>query len=471
MRPRRRGILLAALISLTLAAGAAMHPPGETPEADRTLGSVRSGAVELGASLDRHSVLAGGDGTVRVELEITGDEPPFADRPVRTPTDLLVILDRSGSMQGEPLEFAKASIFELISQLEREDRFGLVTYATGGEVAIDLEAATDVEKSRWQRVVRAVNANGGTNMALGLDLAHRVVTGARRSGRAPRVILISDGHANQGDHSVEGLRARAARAIQEEYVLTTVGVAQGFDENVMSTVADAGTGNFYYLPSLRALAGVFADEFASARERVASALEVLLRPGDGVRVIEAAGLPLEKTQDGVRFHPGDLFAGQERRIWLTLRTPTRNVGELALGRISLRFTDSDGERRDLELGELPQVACVAAEADYYASFAADVYRRGSGSEVIGALKQKVAAHMKAGRQAEAVAEVETHLEEMKTEQLRALGYVVSGDAESVQRLRDTVAAPSAAEPDVQNRLGKSLLEEGRDERRVGSKRK
>ncbi len=115
-------------------------------------------------------------------------------------------------------------------------------------------------------------------------------------------------------------------------------------------------------------------------------------------------------------------------------------------------------------------AWVEAEKDYYASFDGAVYRRGSASEAIGALKQKVAAHIKAGRQDQATAEVDAYLGEMETEQLRALGYVVLDDVEKVQRLRASVAAPAAAKPAEQNRLGKELLEEGRDERRVGSKR-
>ena len=62
-----------------------------------------------------------------------------------------------------------------------------------------------------------------------------------------------------------------------EYVLSAVGVGQDFDETLMSALADAGTGNFYYLPDARELAGIFAGEFASARETVARGLRVRAR--------------------------------------------------------------------------------------------------------------------------------------------------------------------------------------------------
>jgi hypothetical protein len=79
--------------------------------------------------------------------------------------------------------------------------------------------------------------------------------------------------------------------------------------------------------------------------------------------------------------------------------------------------------------------------------------------------------MKAGRRDDAVAAVEEELQELQLEQMKALGYVVSEDAEVLHSLRDTLAAPAAAMPARQNELGKQLLEEGRDTRRSGSKRK
>ena len=125
---RARGILLGTLLALTLAVGVAARiastPP--KPSADGNLAtSSRSGAVQFSANLDRSSVLAGSDGTLRVELVIGADRAPFQDGAPRTPTDLVVILDRSGSMQGAPLQFAKAAVFELLGQLGAEDRFGL----------------------------------------------------------------------------------------------------------------------------------------------------------------------------------------------------------------------------------------------------------------------------------------------------------------------------------------------------------
>jgi Ca-activated chloride channel family protein len=474
---RRRGrvLLVCALLVATLTGGlAARRATGPDPLATGGGGPLHLAApaghpVRFHAQLDRGSVLQGSDGLVRMELVMAGEERQETSSP-RVPTDLVVILDRSGSMQGEALRFAKAAVAELVSRLGDEDRFALVTYANGASMTLPLAEASGAARGRWLAAVEAIRADGGTNMASGIDLANRAIGSARQPGRATRLILLSDGHANQGDHSLEGLRARAARAVAGEWVLSAVGVGQGFDENVMSAIADAGTGNFYYLPHIRELAGVFDDEFAAARETVASALAVGFELEEGVELVEAAGYPLERSGRRVVIRPGSLFAGQERRIWVTLRAPTARPGEVALGRVALEYSGARGRRTELALEGRPTLACVAQEADYYAAFDQESWRRGHRVDRANELKESVARQLKSGEREAAVAEVNAYLDAVRNEQLRALGYVAEEDLAEVKALRDRVAAPAAAEPEEQRRLGKSLLQEGRDARRAGSKR-
>ena len=205
-----------------------------------------------------------------------------------------------------------------------------------------------------------------------------------------------------------------------EYVLSAVGVGPGFDETLMSALADAGTGNFYYLPDLRELAGIFAGEFAAARETVARGLVVELVPGSGIELVDAAGYPVERTGSRVLFRPGDLYAGQVRRVFLTLRVPTAREGDLETGALALRWQDPDGTSGELPPLALPSLTCVAGEDAYYASFDEALYRRSS-QEAIGSLEEKVAASIGAGRQDEAVRELDAFASRLEAEQKRALG--------------------------------------------------
>ena len=194
-------------------------------------------------------------------------------------------------MRGEPMAHALSSIRQLISSLSADDRFSLIGYSSLAHTAIPLGPANAENRARWISVLGRIAPNGGTNMSAGIDRATAVVAELRQPGRTPRVILMSDGHANEGDSSFRGLVERASRAIEDEYVLSSVGVGHGFDEQLMTALADAGSGNFYYVQRSDELGEIFAGEFAAARENMASGLEVEISAAPGVEVISAAGLP------------------------------------------------------------------------------------------------------------------------------------------------------------------------------------
>jgi Ca-activated chloride channel family protein len=317
--------------------------------------------------------------------------------------------------------------------------------------------------------IERVVPDGGTNLSSGLDLALEVVERARVPGREPRVVVISDGLVNQGDTSLAGLTARAGRAAVGEYVLSTVGVGEDFDEGLLTALADAGTGNYYYLADARSLASVFSDEFFSARETVARGLEVRIQPRAGVSVLEAAGYPLERRGGSVSFRPGSLFADQERRIWVTLRVPSREPGETGLGRFALAYS-AGGESREIAFGEEPRVACVADRGAFLAAVDAETLERGLVVDGYNAMRQRVADSVKAGDREDA-------LEQIRLYQRRALGYGLDSPALEAQvneaeRLGATVeevfAAPEPARE--QNAFSKELGARARDERRPGGKR-
>jgi len=481
---RREWWIAAALIAVTATAGLAASRSGQTSPDPGTGGKLPvafsaagAGPVDFSARLDREAVMAGGDGLVMMELLMRGHEAALAAG-VRVPTDLVIVLDRSGSMQGEPLYHAKASARELVARLGAQDRFALVSYADGARVEVPLGVASEEARRRWNASLEAIGASGGTEMSSGLDVANQIALAARAPGRSLRVILISDGHANQGDPSREGLCARAARAVSGEFVLSTVGVGAGFDEQLMTAIADAGTGNFYYVRDVEQLASVFGDEFQSARETVARALAVEIEPAPGISVRDAGGYPLERIGERVVLHPGALFAGQERRLWLTLAVDPDRIAAaeapVELGAFALSFRRNDDAPGRLVLAGTPRVTVVQREAEFFASVDTDAYTAHLASDGLGSLRQSVANAVGRGDRAQALRAIEA-FERKNEEMLDGLGQspAASEPLQEAGRLRDEVEAAlaPAAPPSARNDLGKALTAEGQDLRRQGAKRK
>jgi len=476
----RTGALVAGALVLgtavvgTVARGTGTRIPiGLERTSSSTFTAPTGGAVTFSGTLDRTAVRRGTDGLVRMELVIAAREQP-ATQPVRVPTDLVVILDRSGSMAGAKLEQARAAVRELLTQLGPDDRFGLVTYSNEATLVIPLTAADDRARDRWFSAVAEIAPSGGTNIASGLDLGLDTIERSRGSGRVPRVILVSDGLANQGDASHQGLVQRGGRAARGEYMLTTVGVGADFNEYLMTALADAGTGNYYYLQSDDNLAAVLAREFGAARATVASGLAVQITPAGFVRVVDAAGYPLEPvagTDPGaVVFRPGALFAGQERRVWVTLAVPSHALGTVNLADVSLSYAVG-AERTTIALTDVPRVACVEGEDDFYAGVDVSSWTRSVLVDGYNALQQRVARDVKAGRLDDARKAIQEFRNDTATMNARVQSAPVADALLLVDELDGEVGAAfrGADQREKQNALSKARGAAALDERRAGSK--
>jgi Ca-activated chloride channel family protein len=476
MRTRRYHLMAAgALLLATALAGAAMSGTGNLPlsaagHGKSTFAAAAGGPVSFRGNLDRTAVLLGRDGLVRLEL-ILASKWEEARRSVRRPTDLVIVLDRSGSMTGEKIEHARAAVRELLSQLGPQDRFALVTYSDEAGITIPLASADDRVRPAWIAAIGEVEPSGGTNMSSGLDAGLDLIGRSRGTGRVPHVILISDGLANQGDASHEGLTRRARRAAGGEYMLSTVGVGADFNEYLMTALADAGTGNYYYLRNALGLSEIFARELDTARTTVASGVAVEIEPGPGVRVVDAAGYPLETKGSTVIFRPGSLFAGQERRVWVTLAVPQHAAGEYDLGRFSLSYGQG-AERTTLTLNDVPRVACVKSEDQFFGSVDVDAWSRSVVVDAYNKMQEEVARAVKEGRRDEALERVRKFKDDAAAMNSRLQSAPVAQQLHSADRLEAEVGAafvgPNQAER--QNELSKAKSLRGIDGRRAGNKK-
>ncbi len=477
MKTQQARIITAAVLLLaTVLAGAAARGAGRRPSliapanGKTTFAAAAAGPVSFSGTLDRSAVLLGHDGLARIELVIAA-APDDTVHSVRRPTDAVIVLDRSGSMAGEKIEHARAAVRELLGQLGPEDRFALVTYSDGADIAVPLSPVDEGARAAWFGTIAEIQPNGSTNMSSGLDLGLGLIDGARAAGRVPHVILISDGLANQGDFSPAGLTRRARRAAQGEYTLSTVGVGVDFNEYLMTALADAGTGNYYYLRNSEDLASVFAREFDAARTTVASGLTVQIEPAPGVHVVDAAGYPLESAGNGVVFRAGSLFAGQQRRIWVTLAVPHDAVGQFDVGAFSLAYSDGHS-RRLARFSETPRIACVQDTEQFYAGVDVGAWSRSVIVDAYNKMQSEVAQQVQAGRRDEALQRLHQFKEETVNLNAQLKSAPVTQQLGAVDKLEDEVvrAFEGTNQLERQNLLSKSASAAAIDTRRAGGKK-
>ncbi len=464
-------LVIILLITATCAALAMANKPGLHGDKPVAVPTRPAGdeVVSFSGQLDRSKIVRHGNGTVTLSLTMTAADLPNTDSNRNEPVDLMVILDRSGSMQGEKIDSARQAIIDLVSQLSPEDRLALISYSTDVTLHAGLLPATPQNRERLIRTVAEIQASGGTNIEAGLQQGLDILnTREARRGRT-RLILISDGLANHGITDPHDLGIMATRAVTQEAAISTVGVGLDFNERLMTTIADQGAGSYTFLETADGFATAFARELHISRTALATGLEISIPLSSGIRLLDGAGYPVEYRKNTALIRPGDLLTGQSRKLYLTLQVPTDREREFALTSVSLAYRRGNVAHR-LSLGETLKIACVAQKKDALASINKNEWEGKVLQEDFSLLREKVADAIRRGNATEAGQEIETYRKE-KEEVNAVVGSAAVRDNlgkdldELTRQIADSFAGPPAAAAEKQKKYSKSLQYEAYESRR------
>jgi len=461
--------------TLVIATGAAMayarqrSGPGRPALPGPVHAAGPDGPVHLAGALTQDKVLVGGDGIVGLTLTLRADEIPADDALAARHADMVIVLDRSGSMSGEKIEYARRAVRDLLAHLADRDRFALVTYADGVRTEAVLTPVTESGRLRLTDIVDRVEAGGGTNLGAGLRAGMDLVLASRTSGNLGRVVLISDGLANQGVTDVHALGEMASGAVAGEFAVSTVGVGADFNEQLMTAIADRGAGNYTYLENPGAFASVFLKEFQNTRRVAAGALEVRVPLTDGITVLDAGGYPVEVRDGAAWIRPGDLLSGQTRSLFLSLKVPADREGARTLAPVSARYLHG-GERRAAALASPFRLACVQEPETVWASIDREAWADKVIRDDYNRLREDVAHHIRSGRKEQALERIQAYHDETQAANAQVRSPAVEKNLEEdLDALRCQVSetfSGTAREVEAkQKRNAKSMQYEGYKGRR------
>lgn len=435
-------------------------PPEHSPQPEQT--TVSHHNIRLGLTADRQAVLAG-DGTLRVRVDIDSlHQQAIAPR---IPTDVVVVLDRSGSMNGSKLAHAKQALHELVRELQAEDRLSLITFASDRWTLLQNHPATARVRANIHQTIDGIQAGGGTNLGAGLQQGLALAETSRHAGRAARVIVLSDGESNEG-MSHQRIIHEARRAPRQEFVVTAVGLGMEFNEFLMQRLADAGTGNYHYIRNSSDLGEVFVHEFTSARTQVASGLHLRVPLPQGVQLVGAAGYPIHHSDGAAGIDLGALGAGQQRSFWLTYRLATDDRAQVTLPLPELSATIAD-HRQHWQIGGSLSVAVERDVARAMESIDKEAWADGVVQEEYNRLKDEVARRVRAGDQVGARTAVHAYRTRIAAQNAAVQSPTVSANLEAVDELDAEVQESfTGADQSVkQNAFSKQLHADGLFQRR------
>lgn len=207
---------------------------------------------------------ASGERYYVVRFALKGREIAATDR---RPALLTFLVDTSGSMaRPGRLEWVKQALDGLLVNLRREDRVALVAYGTRGRVMMEPTG----DKERLREAIDRLQTEGSTHMEDGLSLAYDLTRRFRRPHETSRIILCSDGLANVGQTTAEGILERVRSEADRGIELSTVGFGLGtFNDELMERLADTGDGRYTYVDSLDQAHRIFVERLDGILETIA----------------------------------------------------------------------------------------------------------------------------------------------------------------------------------------------------------
>lgn len=296
--------------------------------------------MTLTADCDRRLVAVEVASQRIVEWVVGASEQPR--RAERAPLNLALVIDRSGSMQGDKLRYVKQAASHVLDLLDERDRIAVVAYDDQINVIARSERMTEPTRRDLKERINALQPGGWTDLAGGWLEGCREVAAHQAAEGLHRALLLTDGLANRGITNIEELMHHARELRRRGVSTSTFGVGLDFNEHLLEGLVAQGGGHFYYIERPDQIPDVFRRELGELLTVVAREVFLSIVIPRGVSLELLGDLPHERAGDRLRVFLGDVCASERRLFYTRALTPPDAPGTSVVVRGELGYAGLDG---------------------------------------------------------------------------------------------------------------------------------
>lgn len=289
----------------------------------------------------RNGIIAGEENTFEVLIRASSDLAPNAGSNKRLPLNLSLVIDRSGSMQGQPLIEAKKSAAMLVDRMNANDQLSVITY--DDRVDVIFPATKVINKPLLKQLISEIQTGGMTALYDGWSVGADQVSQFSTKKYFSRILLLSDGQANRGLVDEKAIASECRATADKGVTTSTYGLGLHFNESLMTLMANAGQGQSHYGQTAEDLMAPFQEEFDLMEAIVARRMKLRIVPEVGVSFEVLNGY--EQDQEG-RFVIPDLAYGAD--VWTLLKVKlAKNICTKSLGSL-IKILSATVDFKDIE---------------------------------------------------------------------------------------------------------------------------
>jgi Ca-activated chloride channel family protein len=266
----------------------------------------------------------------------------------RTPLNVCLVIDRSGSMEGEPLEYVKRACAYVLDLLAPDDIVSIVTFDDAAQVL--MPPAHIQNKELVKQHIQRIEPGNTTNLYDGLALGAQQVIATQDPSRVERIVVFTDGEPTAGIKDFQSLVAHVGDIKQRGVTCTFLGFGYDYNEELLAAMAKRAGGNYYFINKPEAIPEIFRVEMHRLMTTVARNLELRLKAARWVTIRQAYGHNIQPGQQEVTLPLADIERGTTLQTVVELEFQNHPLGQYRVLAGTLSWDDAlTGKREAMDL--------------------------------------------------------------------------------------------------------------------------
>jgi len=267
----------------------------------------------------------------------------------RLPLNLCLVIDRSGSMEGEPLEYVKRACGHVVDLLEPNDVLSVVTFEE--QVDVVMPARRVVNKALIKEHIGRIQPGNTTNLYDGIVAGASQVASVRVDSYVNRILVLTDGEPTAGIKDYASIVGAVAEQKSRGITVTALGLGPEYNEELLAGIARRSGGNYYYISRPELIPEVFRKELETLLTITAKNLRLRFNLSRWVQVRQVYGHLPSFGHRSAEVTLADLERGAVLSVMAELELGPRPPGTYRVARVSLTYDDATTGMSDQRLEE------------------------------------------------------------------------------------------------------------------------
>jgi Ca-activated chloride channel family protein len=299
-------------------------------------------SLTLSIAVDRSLAWAEGSSVRYIVATLEGERMETPQSRPAPPVNLALVIDASCSMAGDKLDNAKRAARGVAKRLREGDALSIVSFASDVVVHVDAMAITSKCRNEIGEAIDRLTARGCTNLSDGWFTGAERVAKASEEPGVNRIILLSDGAANEGVVDPDEL-ARHARELAKRGIVTScVGIGDGYEAPLLQAIAEHGGGRVHDAEFGADIVDALMGELGEIGDLAAQDVSITLHVPASAKAEFVGSAPAQVGAGLISVLTGGLLVGRPRSCIFRVTLPAGRIEETLLFGVGARGTGLDG---------------------------------------------------------------------------------------------------------------------------------